>query len=87
MFLSKLDLSKCNEIILTHFSEHYVVDLLNTEEMQKWYKYSYSGIIVNVHDEHTMHSCELSLLIVPHLTHFHIIISCHTYFVLYPFDS
>ena len=40
---------------LTHFSEHYVVDLLNTEKMKKWYQYSYSGIIVNVHDEHTMH--------------------------------
>ncbi len=39
---------------LTHFSEHYVVDLMNTEEMQKWYKYSYSGIIVNCHDAHTM---------------------------------
>lgn len=45
----------CMRSPLTHFSEHYVVDLLNTEKMQKWYKYSYSGIIVNVQDEHTMH--------------------------------
>ena len=40
---------------LTHFSEHYVVDLKNDEKMQKWFKYSYSGIIVNCHDAHTMH--------------------------------
>lgn len=39
---------------LTHFSEHYVVDLKNDELMQKWFKYSNSGIIVNCHDEHTM---------------------------------
>lgn len=38
---------------LTHFSEHYVVDLKNDERMQKWFKYSYSGFIVNCHDEHT----------------------------------
>ena len=44
----------CMRSPLTHFSEHYVVDLMNTEEMQKWYKYSYSGIIVNCHDAHTM---------------------------------
>lgn len=40
---------------LTHFSEHYIVELKNDERMQKWFKYSYSGIIVNCHDEHTMH--------------------------------
>ena len=40
---------------LTHFSEHYPVELKNTEEMKKWYKYSYSGVIVNCHDAHTMH--------------------------------
>lgn len=44
----------CMRSPLTHFSEHYVVDLKNTREMQKWYKYSYSGIIVNCHDAHTM---------------------------------
>lgn len=45
----------CMRSPLTHFSEHYVVDLKNDERMQKWFKYSYSGIIVNCHDEHTMH--------------------------------
>lgn len=45
----------CMRSPLTHFSEHYIVDLKNTEEMQKWFKYSYSGMIVNCHDEHTMH--------------------------------
>ena len=44
----------CMRSPLTHFSEHYVVDLKNDEKMQKWFKYSYSGIIVNCHDEHTM---------------------------------
>ena len=39
---------------LTHFSEHYVVDLKQNEDTEKWFKYSYSGIITNVHDEHTM---------------------------------
>ena len=45
----------CMRSPLTHFSEHYVVDLLKNEQTEKWFKYSYSGIIVNVHDEHTMH--------------------------------
>ena len=44
----------CMRSPLTHFSEHYVVDLKNDERMKKWFKYSYSGIIVNCHDEHTM---------------------------------
>lgn len=39
---------------LTHFSEHYVVDLIKNEKTEKWFKYSYSGFIVNSHDEHTM---------------------------------
>lgn len=50
-----VDKVDCMRSPLTHFSEHYVVDLLNTDKMKKWYQYSYSGIIVNVHDEHTMH--------------------------------
>ena len=50
-----VDKVDCMRSPLTHFSEHYVVDLLNTDAMKKWYQYSYSGIIVNVHDEHTMH--------------------------------
>lgn len=40
---------------LTHFSEHYVVDLIQNEKTEKWFRYSYSGLIVNTHDEHTMH--------------------------------
>ena len=51
----EVDKVDCMRSPLTHFSEHYVVDLLNTDKMKKWYQYSYSGIIVNVHDEHTMH--------------------------------
>lgn len=50
----KVDKVDCMRSPLTHFSEHYVVNLKNTSEMQKWFKYSYSGIIVNCHDEHTM---------------------------------
>lgn len=54
----------CMRSPLTHFSEHYVVDLKNTEEMQKWYKYSYSGIIVNCHDAHTMNFAGSDKIIV-----------------------
>lgn len=39
---------------LTHFSEHGIDELKNTDDMQKWYKYCYSGYISNVHDEFTM---------------------------------
>lgn len=39
---------------LTHFSEHNVVDLTMNEKTEKWFKYCYSGFIVNVHDYHTM---------------------------------
>ena len=35
---------------LTHYSEVNVQELYNTEEMQKWYKYIYSGIIYNIYD-------------------------------------
>ena len=49
-----VDRVDCMRSPLTHFSEHYVVDLKNDEKMQKWFKYSYSGIITNTHDAHTM---------------------------------
>lgn len=49
--VTKID---CMRSPLTHFSEHYVVNLKNDELMKKWFKYSNSGIIVNCHDEHTM---------------------------------
>lgn len=45
----------CMRSPMTHFSEHYVVDLVDDDVTKKWFKYSYSGIVVNVHDEHTMH--------------------------------
>ena len=35
---------------LTHYSEVNVQELSNTEEMKKWYKYIYSGIIYNIYD-------------------------------------
>lgn len=49
--INKVD---CMRSPLTHFSEHYPVKLMNTEKMQKWFKYSYSGIITNCNDHHTM---------------------------------
>jgi len=56
-YWNNLDVNKvdCMRSPLTHFSEHYVVDLKKNEETEKWFKYSYSGIITNTHDEHTMH--------------------------------
>lgn len=44
----------CGRSPMTHFSEWLKVKLVNNEQVNKWYKYSYSGIIVNVHDEHTL---------------------------------
>ena len=35
---------------LTHYSEVNVQELSNTEEMRKWYKHIYSGIIYNIYD-------------------------------------
>ena len=35
---------------LTYYSEVNVQELSNTEEMQKWYKHIYSGIIYNIYD-------------------------------------
>lgn len=49
-----VSLVDCMRSPMTHFSEHYVMKVTNNEKMNKWYKYSYSGIIVNTHDEHTM---------------------------------
>ena len=55
-FWNKRNVSKVDTMRspLTHFSEHYVVDLVKNEKTEKWFKYSYSGFIVNCHDEHTM---------------------------------
>lgn len=35
---------------LTHYSEVNIQKLANTEEMRRWYKYIYSGIIYNIYD-------------------------------------
>ena len=35
---------------LTHYSEVNIQNLANTEDMRKWYKYIYSGIIYNIYD-------------------------------------
>lgn len=39
---------------LTYRSEHVVLDLKQNEELDKWYKYNNTGIIVNVHGHETM---------------------------------
>ena len=39
---------------LTYLSEHFVVDIKHNEEIDKWYKYSYTGFICNVWGEHTL---------------------------------
>ena len=35
---------------LTHYSEVNIQNLANTENMRKWYKYIYSGVIYNIYD-------------------------------------
>lgn len=40
---------------LTYRSEHLKLNLVNTEKQQYWYKHSYTGIIVNVHGNETVH--------------------------------
>lgn len=44
----------CMRSPMTHFSEHYIAKLKKNEKTEKWFKYSYSGIITNCHDAHTM---------------------------------
>lgn len=39
---------------LTYRSEHVLLDLKHTDLLDEWYKYCYTGIIVNVHGEETM---------------------------------
>lgn len=39
---------------LTYRSEHVLLNLQDTEELNKWYRHSYTGIIVNVHGSETM---------------------------------
>lgn len=40
---------------LTYRSEHLKLNLVKSDELDKWYKYCNSGIIVNVHGMETMH--------------------------------
>ena len=39
---------------LTHFSECHLMNVKNNEEIQKWFKYSYTGFYLNVHDDSVM---------------------------------
>ena len=39
---------------LTHISEHNIVNIVRNEEMDKWFKYYYTGMIANCKDEHTL---------------------------------
>ncbi|WP_310877141.1 hypothetical protein [Priestia megaterium] len=39
---------------LTYRSEHVLLNLQDNEEVNKWYKYSYTGIIVNIHGVETV---------------------------------
>ena len=39
---------------LTHFSECHLMNVKNNEEIQKWFKYSYTGFYTNVHDDSVM---------------------------------
>ena len=39
---------------LTHFSECHLLDVEWNEEINKWFKYSYTGFYINTHDDSTM---------------------------------
>lgn len=39
---------------LTHFSECHLLDVVWNEEIDKWFKYSYTGFYINTHDDSTM---------------------------------
>jgi hypothetical protein len=39
---------------LTHISEHNLVNIVHNEEMDKWFKYYYTGMIANCKDDHTL---------------------------------
>ena len=38
---------------LTYRSEHVVLNIENTEEQKYWFRYSYGGIILNIHGHET----------------------------------
>ena len=39
---------------LTHISEHNIVKIVDSDEISKWFKYYYTGLVANCHDEHTL---------------------------------
>lgn len=39
---------------LTHISEHNLLTIAKNDEMDKWFKYYYTGMIANCKDEHTL---------------------------------
>lgn len=55
-FWNEQDVKKvdCMRSPLTHFSEHGIDSLVDNEFTKKWFKYSYSGYICNIHDAFTM---------------------------------
>lgn len=48
--INKID---CMRAPLTYRSEHVVMNVENTEEQKKWFKYCYGGIILNIHGHET----------------------------------
>jgi hypothetical protein len=45
----------CMRSPLTYLSEHQVYDLYKNDLTDKWFKYSYTGIITNIYDDYTLH--------------------------------
>jgi hypothetical protein len=39
---------------LTHISEHNIINIVQNEKLNKWFKYYYTGLIANCKDEHTL---------------------------------
>lgn len=56
-YWNKKDVDKidCMRSPLTYLSEHQVYNLYKDELTEKWFKYSYTGIITNIYDDYTLH--------------------------------
>lgn len=39
---------------LTHTSEHNIINIVENDEMNKWFKYYYTGMVANCKDDHTL---------------------------------
>lgn len=50
-----VDKVDCMRSPLTYLSEHQVYDLYKDDLTEKWFKYSYTGIITNIYDDYTLH--------------------------------